>query len=192
MSREYDRNSERYSLLKWAQGSFRNLRVFPPGKGICHQVNLEYPLDRRRPQGNRRKARGPPRHARRNGLPHDHGERAGSARMGGGRHRGRGGHARRAVSHADTESGRSEASRPVARKEPRPPTSCSPSPSSFEGRTSSTHSSSTSARGISTSRCRTGRRWGTCPRSTARPSASRQWTPLPSVTSSTRGGTPPT
>jgi aconitase A len=42
IEREYERNSERYSLLKWAQGSFRNLRVFPPGKGICHQVNLEY------------------------------------------------------------------------------------------------------------------------------------------------------
>ncbi len=42
IDREYERNSERYSLLKWAQGSFKNLRVFPPGKGICHQVNLEY------------------------------------------------------------------------------------------------------------------------------------------------------
>ena len=42
IEKEYERNSERYSLLKWAQGSFRNLRVFPPGKGICHQVNLEY------------------------------------------------------------------------------------------------------------------------------------------------------
>jgi aconitate hydratase len=29
-------------LLKWAQDSFKNMRVFPPGKGICHQVNLEY------------------------------------------------------------------------------------------------------------------------------------------------------
>jgi len=42
IEKEYERNKERYSLLKWAQGSFRNLRVFPPGKGICHQVNLEY------------------------------------------------------------------------------------------------------------------------------------------------------
>ena len=40
--REYERNSERYSLLKWAQSSFRGMRIFPPGKGICHQVNLEY------------------------------------------------------------------------------------------------------------------------------------------------------
>ena len=42
LEREYERNSERYSLLKWAQTAFRGLRVFPPGKGICHQVNLEY------------------------------------------------------------------------------------------------------------------------------------------------------
>ncbi len=39
---EYERNSERYALLKWAQLSFRNFRVLPPGLGICHQVNLEY------------------------------------------------------------------------------------------------------------------------------------------------------
>ena len=42
LDREYERNSERYSLLKWAQGSFDRMRVFPPGKGICHQFNLEY------------------------------------------------------------------------------------------------------------------------------------------------------
>ena len=42
IEKEYERNSERYSLLKWTQGSFRNMRVFPPGKGICHQVNLEF------------------------------------------------------------------------------------------------------------------------------------------------------
>ena len=39
---EYERNLERYKLLKWAQSSFENLRVVPPGTGICHQVNLEY------------------------------------------------------------------------------------------------------------------------------------------------------
>jgi aconitate hydratase len=42
LEREYERNSERYSLLKWAQSSFSGMRIFPPGKGICHQVNLEY------------------------------------------------------------------------------------------------------------------------------------------------------
>ena len=38
---EYERNKERYSFLKWAQGSFDNFRVVPPGTGIVHQVNLE-------------------------------------------------------------------------------------------------------------------------------------------------------
>jgi aconitate hydratase len=42
LEKEYERNSERYALLKWAQDSFKNMRVFPPGKGICHQVNLEH------------------------------------------------------------------------------------------------------------------------------------------------------
>ncbi|GCD77179.1 aconitate hydratase A [Thermaurantimonas aggregans] len=39
---EYERNRERYQLLKWAQKSFKNFSVVPPGMGICHQVNLEY------------------------------------------------------------------------------------------------------------------------------------------------------
>jgi aconitate hydratase len=39
---EYQRNSERYSLLRWAQNAFRNFRAVPPGTGIVHQVNLEY------------------------------------------------------------------------------------------------------------------------------------------------------
>ena len=42
LEKEYERNSERYALLKWAHESFSGTRVFPPGKGICHQVNLEY------------------------------------------------------------------------------------------------------------------------------------------------------
>lgn len=39
---EYERNSERYQLLKWAQTGLDNFTVVPPGMGICHQVNLEY------------------------------------------------------------------------------------------------------------------------------------------------------
>ena len=39
---EYQRNSERYALLRWAQNSFGNFRAVPPGTGIVHQVNLEY------------------------------------------------------------------------------------------------------------------------------------------------------
>jgi len=39
---EYERNAERYKLLKWAQNGLDNFTVVPPGMGICHQVNLEY------------------------------------------------------------------------------------------------------------------------------------------------------
>lgn len=42
VEKEYERNSERYQLLKWAQSGFDNFSVVPPGMGICHQVNLEY------------------------------------------------------------------------------------------------------------------------------------------------------
>ena len=42
VAREYERNGERYKLLRWAQGAFHDLRVVPPGTGIVHQVNLEY------------------------------------------------------------------------------------------------------------------------------------------------------
>ncbi len=42
VKREFDRNGERYSFLKWGQNAFNNFRVVPPGTGICHQVNLEY------------------------------------------------------------------------------------------------------------------------------------------------------
>jgi aconitate hydratase len=42
MEEEYRRNHERYSFLKWAQKSFNNFSVVPPGMGICHQVNLEF------------------------------------------------------------------------------------------------------------------------------------------------------
>jgi aconitate hydratase len=41
LSREMQRNNERYRFLKWAQQAFKKLRVFPPGTGIIHQVNLE-------------------------------------------------------------------------------------------------------------------------------------------------------
>ncbi len=38
---EFERNQERYSFLKWAQNSFDNVRIVPPGQGICHQLNIE-------------------------------------------------------------------------------------------------------------------------------------------------------
>ncbi|MEM3052673.1 MAG: aconitase family protein, partial [Candidatus Caldarchaeum sp.] len=42
LEREFERNEERYMFLKWAQQAFSNFRVVPPGRGIVHQVNLEY------------------------------------------------------------------------------------------------------------------------------------------------------
>ncbi len=42
VEKEFLRNGERYSFLKWGQKAFNNFRVVPPGTGICHQVNLEY------------------------------------------------------------------------------------------------------------------------------------------------------
>jgi aconitate hydratase len=42
VAREYERNGERYALLRWAQQAFKDFSVVPPGSGIVHQVNLEY------------------------------------------------------------------------------------------------------------------------------------------------------
>ena len=42
MALEYERNAERYRFVKWAQNTYRNIRVIPPGMGILHQVNLEH------------------------------------------------------------------------------------------------------------------------------------------------------
>lgn len=39
---EVERNKERYQFLKWGQSAFDNFKVVPPGRGIVHQVNLEY------------------------------------------------------------------------------------------------------------------------------------------------------
>lgn len=41
-NKEFERNRERYSLLRWASMVFDNFRVIPPGRGIVHQINLEY------------------------------------------------------------------------------------------------------------------------------------------------------
>jgi aconitate hydratase len=42
VDKEFERNRERYALLRWAQEAFDNFSVVPPGTGIVHQVNLEY------------------------------------------------------------------------------------------------------------------------------------------------------
>ena len=102
---EYRQNQERYKFLKWAQRSFDNFRVVPPGTGICHQVNLEY-LSRvvwtadgqgqGRRQGSDHGGR-LSRHAGRHQLAHHDGERPLGARLGRRRHRGGSRHARPAA-----------------------------------------------------------------------------------------------
>ena len=42
IEKEFERNGERYTFLKWGQSAFDNFTVVPPGTGICHQVNLEF------------------------------------------------------------------------------------------------------------------------------------------------------
>ena len=42
LNMEFKRNRERYEFIKWGERAFNNFRVFPPGAGIIHQVNLEY------------------------------------------------------------------------------------------------------------------------------------------------------
>jgi aconitate hydratase len=41
-TREFERNAERYQLLRWGQQAFNDFKVVPPDTGICHQINLEY------------------------------------------------------------------------------------------------------------------------------------------------------
>ncbi len=42
VTKEFERNKERYAFLRWGQQGFQNFRVVPPGTGIVHQINLEY------------------------------------------------------------------------------------------------------------------------------------------------------
>ena len=42
LKREYERNSERFSFLRWCSKNLKKVNVIPPGVGICHQVNIEY------------------------------------------------------------------------------------------------------------------------------------------------------
>lgn len=45
MSYEMTHNLERFQLLKWSDLAFNSIKVVPPGRGICHQVNIEYLTD---------------------------------------------------------------------------------------------------------------------------------------------------
>ena len=125
VEREYERNGERYQLLRWAQTAFRDLRVVPPGTGIVHQVNLEFlatvVADR---DGRRRPAGRLPGHARRHRLAHDDGQRPRRPGLRRRRHRGRGGPARPAALPADAARRRRPPPRRAAarldRDRPRP------------------------------------------------------------------------
>ena len=75
---EFQRNRERYILLRWGQTAFANFRVVPPDTGIVHQVNLEYLA----PVVFQRRRRGLPGFGGRNRLPYHHDQRPGRARLG--------------------------------------------------------------------------------------------------------------
>ena len=122
---EFERNLERYQLLKFAQRAFHNFRVVPPGTGIVHQVNLEYLAPVVQLRAAVRRADGLPRHPGRHRFPHHHDQRPGRARLGRGRDRGRSGHAGPALLHADPRGDRHEADGRAAARAPPPPTWCS-------------------------------------------------------------------
>ena len=98
-----ERNLERYQLLRWAQRPFDGFRVVPAGHRHLPPGEPRVPVA----GGLRHRRRaGLLRHPGRHRLAHHHGQRAGRARLGGGRHRGRGGHARPAALHAPAAGGR--------------------------------------------------------------------------------------
>ena len=104
---EFERNGERYGFLKWGQKAFDNFKVVPPGTGIVHQVNLEY-LGRvvMVEDAGRRATASLSGHTRRYRFPHHHDQRPGNPRLGCGRDRSRGCHARPAYLHAGAASRR--------------------------------------------------------------------------------------
>ena len=111
---EFERNQERYQLLRWAQQAFDDFLVVPPDTGICHQVNLEYLSRVVFTRTGRRRRCGLSGHAGRHRLAHPDGQRAGRARLGRRRHRGRSRHARPADEHAHPAGPRRQAHRRAA------------------------------------------------------------------------------
>ena len=83
LSMEFQRNQERYEFLKWGQQAFKNFRVFPPGAGIIHQVNLEYLS----PLVQELDGCSFPRYFSGYRFSYDYDQRAWRARLGGRRHR---------------------------------------------------------------------------------------------------------
>ena len=94
---EYERNRERYVLLRWGQKAFRNFRVVPPGHGHRAPGQPRVPRRGRAASRGGRRGRGVSRHARRHRLAHDDDQRPRRPRLGRRRHRGGGGAARAAA-----------------------------------------------------------------------------------------------
>ena len=76
MAIEVGRNAERYRFMKWAAASLGNFRVFPPGTGIMHTINMEQlaPVVARHDRG---RGLGGARHADRHRQPHADDQRLG-------------------------------------------------------------------------------------------------------------------
>jgi aconitate hydratase len=108
---EYERNGERYEFLRWGQKAFDNFRVVPPGTGICHQVNLEYLGQTVWTKDENGETVAYPDTLCGHGFAHDDDQRPRRSRLGRGRHRGRGGHARPAGLHAAARGHRLQADR---------------------------------------------------------------------------------
>ena len=121
---EFERNRERYTFLRWAQPAFRTLRVFPPEPRHLPPGEPRVPRAGRVPRRRRPRVS---RHARRHRLAHADGQRSRRARLGRGRHRGRGRDARPAALDVVAARRRHRADRRAARRARPRPTSCSPS-----------------------------------------------------------------
>ena len=89
VEREYERNGERYQLLRWAQTAFRDLRVVPPGHGHRPPGQPRVPGDGRRRSPDATAGGRLPGHGRRDRLAHDDGQRPRRPRLRRRRHRGR-------------------------------------------------------------------------------------------------------
>ena len=194
VEREYERNGERYQLLRWAQTALRGFRVVPPGTGIVHQVNLEHLADVvSLPRGRERRRRpgGLPRHARGHRFAHHHDQRAGRPGLWRGWHRGRGGAARPAALPAAAGVSSASACTVHCRPAARPPTWCSSSASCCGPTAWWASSWSSPATGWARWHWPTAPRWPTWRPSTAPRRASSPSTRRPSTTCASPGATRP-
>ena len=167
--REYERNRERYSLLRWAQQAFQGLSRRAAGDGDRPPDQPRVPRAGRAGSRHRWRAHGAAGHAGRHRFAHADGQRRRRARLGRRRHRGRGLHARSAALPARAGGGRRAVSTTRCPREPPPPTSCSRSRSCSASTASSTSSSSSAAAGSARCRCPTAQRSPTCRRNSAPP-----------------------